>query len=377
MSGLSTHTAPFGGDIAIGPFDEVKCFVHPFVHLVHRTSVLCLVLHAPTTVDALAADTTRKDGKWFHTDILAELEILEVAKAHALVIAPGVLELLALMLGTKSGLPTIGVPEAIAATMNHATAGETHETWMHGLQCLGKVLAKTVAHEGIFGHQRYGIDVHLAHGEHENLEDCIRTIFDRFEDGLHLVPIGAYDLYGLVSQQLLLTTGYNESDAHFLSLAAHVAHKGREVILGACLHVHAVEAIVLEAYACPAIEVIVVSYALDENAHVVEVVDVQRIGLQGCDVARRMSGTDESPGCARAPAGTFASVVFEGSVLHQFGIETAIGCITDVFEEDSNQMITNCLTAGRSGHGALCPKACGCQKASTENCCSFHVVIGL
>ena len=226
MSGLSTHTAPFGGDIAIGPFDEVKCFVHPFVHLVHRTSVLCLVLHTPTAVDALAADTTRKDGKWLHTDILAELEILEVAKAHALVIAPGVLELLALMLGTQSGLPTIGVPEAIATTMNHATAGETHETWMHGLQCLGKVLAKAVAHKGIFGHQRYGIDVHLAHGEHENLEDCIRAIFDRFEDGLHLVPIGAYDLYGLVGQQLLLTTGYNKSDAHFLGLATYVAHKG-------------------------------------------------------------------------------------------------------------------------------------------------------
>ena len=377
MSGLSTYTAPFGGYITIGPFDEVEGFVNPFVHLVHRTSVLCLVLHAPTAVDTLAADTTRKDGKRLHTDILAELEILEVSKSHALVIAPGVLELLALMLGTQSGLPTVGVPEAIAATMNHATAGETHETWMHGLQCLGKVLAKAMAHEGIFGHQRYGIDVHLTHGEYENLEDSIRAIFCWFEDGLHLVPIGAYDLYGLVGQQLLFTTGYNKSDAHFLGLAAHVTHKGREVVLGARLHVHAVEAIVLEAYACPAIEVIVVSYTLDENAHVVEVVDVQRIGLQGCNVARRVSGTDESPGCARAPAGTFASVVFEGSVLHQFGIEAAIGCITDVFEEDSNQVITDSLTASRSGHGTLRPKACGCQKACTENCCSFHVVIGL
>ena len=142
MSGFSALTGPLVlSGVAVGPLYEVDGLADPLVHLRHRHHVLSLSLHIPTAVCSLAADTTGQDRQWLHAQVFAELEILEVTKTHALMVAPGVLQLTALFLRTDSGLPAVGVPEAVAAAVNYASAGETHELRLQVCKSLSEVLA--------------------------------------------------------------------------------------------------------------------------------------------------------------------------------------------------------------------------------------------
>ena len=140
MTCLGTHLGPLvGGGIAVGPLNQVDALVNPLVHLAHGDYILSLTFHAPTTVGALTAYTCRQDGQRLHTQILAELEVLEIAQTYTLVITPGVLKLATCFLGADSGLPAIGVPETIATAVNHATTRESHELWMQVGQGLSQV----------------------------------------------------------------------------------------------------------------------------------------------------------------------------------------------------------------------------------------------
>ena len=132
MTSISTHLCPFVcGRIAISPLNKVDSLSHPLIHFRHWHNILSLCWpHAPATIRSLTAYTCRQDRYWLHTKILTELEILKVTKTHALMVTPGVLQTLTLFLRTDSSLPTIGVPESVATTMNHTSARETHKLWI-------------------------------------------------------------------------------------------------------------------------------------------------------------------------------------------------------------------------------------------------------
>ena len=201
MTSFSTHLSPLiGSRIAVGPLDKVDALVYPLVHLAHRYYILSLPLHAPTTVGSLTAYTTRKDRQRLHTQILTELEILEVSKRTTLMISPSVLELTTLPLWSDSGLPTICIPETITATMNYASTGETHESWVKIGQCLSQVLTQAMTLISILRHQRNHVDVHIASGEHQYLQSSILTVGIWSKYCLELFPILIVHIKGCLSQ---------------------------------------------------------------------------------------------------------------------------------------------------------------------------------
>ena len=155
MTSLSTHLSPFiRGRVAIGPFDEVDSLSYPLVHLAHRNDILCLCgVHIPTAIGTLTADTTGEDRQGLHAEVLTELEIFEITETHALMIAPGILQALTLLLRTDGGLPAIGIPEAVATTMNDTATGEAHELRLQVSQSLSEVLSEAMTLIGILRHQ--------------------------------------------------------------------------------------------------------------------------------------------------------------------------------------------------------------------------------
>ena len=225
MTGIGTHLGPLvRGGVAVGPFDEVDGLGHPLVHLAHGYYVLSLSgPHAPAAVGTLAADTAGKDGHRLHTEVFAELEILEVAETAALVVAPGVLQLSALLLRTDGGLPAIGIPESVPTAVHHASAGEAHELRMQVGQCLCQVLAQAVSLVGVLGHKRHLVNVDVTHGEDENLQVGVRAVFSRRQHSLIFLPRGAAHVEGRLSQYYRIgspaLSGLGQHHAHLLGAA--------------------------------------------------------------------------------------------------------------------------------------------------------------
>lgn len=79
----------------------------------------------------------------------------------------------ALLLGTDGRLPTVGVPETVTATMNHAATGEAHELGMQGGKSLGEVFAQTVSFIGVLRHQRDHVDIDDAILQDEDLQGSV------------------------------------------------------------------------------------------------------------------------------------------------------------------------------------------------------------
>ena len=206
MTGISTHLCPFvGSGIAIGPLDEIDSLSHPFVHLRHRHHILCLVSHTPTAIGSLATHTTRQDGKWLHTEVFTELEVLKVTQTHALMVAPSVLQTATLFLRADGGLPTVGIPETIATTMHDASAGEAHELRLEVGQCLCEVGTQTMTLEGVLRHERHHIYIEVAGVEHEDLEGGILTGAVRCQHGTVFLPRGVADVELGLSQEFRLS----------------------------------------------------------------------------------------------------------------------------------------------------------------------------
>ena len=205
MTGLGTHLRPFiGGRIAIGPLDEVDSLVDPFIHLIHRNHILGLSSHHPSAIGTLATHATRQDREGLHAHILTELEILEIAQSHRLVIAPCVLQATALLLRTDGGLPAVGIPEAIATAMHYATAGEAHELRLQVGQCLGQVLTQTVSLISILRHQRYHVNIQIARVEHKNLKDCLLRSGVGCQHSTVLLPVLVCHVNHDIGQELRL-----------------------------------------------------------------------------------------------------------------------------------------------------------------------------
>ena len=120
-------------------------------------------------------------------------------------IAPGVLQTATLLLRTDGGLPTVGIPEAIATAMYHATARETHELRLQVGQCLCQVGTQTMTLEGVLRHERHHVNIKVAGIEHEDLEGGVLTGTVGCQHGLVLLPSGVVDVELGLSQEFRLS----------------------------------------------------------------------------------------------------------------------------------------------------------------------------
>ena len=380
---LGTELSPLGGGgVAISPLDEVEGLGDPLVHLGHRAGVLCLCgPHVPTTVGSLAAHAGGQDGQRLHAQVFAELEVLIVAKSHRLVVAPGVLELLALLLRTDGGLPAVGVPETVAATVDDTAAGEAQELRLQVGEGLGEILAQTVTFIGVLGHEGDHIDIDGARIQHEYLEGCLLTSGVGGEHSLVVLPAVALEGEGGVGEQLRILAPalrLNEGHAYLFLTAIDIAEEGREVVLRTSLHGDAVEAVVLKTEASPALIVVELTGALDMEAHVGGVVGMDALIHAGLEPSCGVTWAAHAPCGACAPAIALDGTELEGAVLYQLGIETTISGAADVFEENTDEFVTDGLTSGGGLHGLLGIEAHRCCQAEGSKCCSFvHIVRGV
>ena len=383
MALLGAELSPLGGGgIAIGPLDEVEGLGDPLVHLGHRAGVLCLCgPHAPTTVGTLAAHTGGQDGQRLHAEVFAELEVLIVAETHRLVVAPGVLELLALLLGTDGGLPAVGVPETVAATVDDTAAGEAQELRLQVGEGLGEILAQTVTFIGVLGHEGEHIGIDGTRIEHEHLEGGLLTGGVGGEHGLVFLPAFALEGEGGVGEQLGILAPalrLDEGHAYLLLTAIDIAEEGREVVLRTGLHGDAVEAVVLKTEASPALIVVELTGALDVEAHVGGVVGMDALIHAGLEPSCGVAWADHAPRGACAPAVALDGTKLEGAVLYELGIETTVGGAADVFEENTDEFVTDGLAACGGLHGLLGVETQRCCQEEGRKCCSsVHIVRGV
>ena len=134
------------------------------------------------------------------------------------------------------------------------------------------------------------------------------------------------------------------------------------------LHHKTVEAIVLNSKAFPSTIVVILFDTLHMESHVSRIVRMDAIIHTRLHVTQRVSRTDCTPCSSRAPTITVGRTVLERAVLYQFCIQTAIGCATDIFKEDTNQFITDKLSTSRSGHCLLSKEPhCYCREDSQND----------
>ena len=177
VSGSSPHLTPLGVLVAVSPFYEVECILHPFVHLLHGHHVLCLRRpHIPSAIGTLAAHSAWQYWHRLHVHVLAHLEIFIVTQSHRLMISPCVFQLSPLLLWSNGSLPAICVPESVATTMHHASAREAQELWIKSLKSLSQVPAQSVSLIGILRHERQLVDIHNAESKHQHAQGRIAAV---------------------------------------------------------------------------------------------------------------------------------------------------------------------------------------------------------
>ena len=275
MTLVGTHLSPLRlGGVAISPLDEVEGVLYPLVQLVHGCNVLSLLWpHIPAAVRTLTADAARQDGNRLHTQVLAELEVLIVAQSHALVVAPCVLLLYALVARADGVLPAVGVPEAVAAAVYHTAAREAHELWLQVGQSLCQVLTQTVTLVGVLWHERQVVDVDVAIVEQQHLQGSLLAVSVRLERGLECLPVvfafACRDVERCLCQQFRVLAPALRLYQYHTQLfgGAHIGQTHGEVVLCAVLHADTLETAVLDAEASPALEVVELSCALGVDAH--------------------------------------------------------------------------------------------------------------
>ena len=319
MAGIGTHPGPLGrGRVAVSPLDEVQQLVDIGRHVGHGDAALLSAEALGVVGRVLAGDAGSQHGQRLGTDVLAELEILVEAEATRLVVVPDVEVGLACLQRAHRLVPVIDVLETLSVA--HAAAREAHELGMERGDGLGQVLAQTVltAHERLAGEQRDHIDAHVGclqrydgqagfvaaalGGERSSILLPVRSA------GLQLALCqhGAVLSYQLDEEVLLLTTG---KDIH------------GEVVFLARFNDHSVPALVPE--------------RVVPKQGVVGVVGMQR--MVGAD----LDGSGGVPGGGGVPAAVVLRGVLEVAVLHHLSIETTVGSIADVLEEDADELIAD------------------------------------
>ena len=138
---------------------------------------------------------------------------------------------------------------------------------------------------GVLGYEANHVDVQLAFLKHEYLQVGIGAVLRGSEYGSVLLPLLVIYIDGGFGEYLGLAAGGCQYDAHGLCLAADIAHEDAEVVLFTGLHVHAVEAVVHQAYSGPSVVILVVTDALGIDAHIGGIVGMDGILMTVNDVA--------------------------------------------------------------------------------------------
>ena len=151
MSGLDPFASPSCGfGIPVGIFNQVEHVLYVLPHLLHRDAALLAVgrhevlgmMARASDAGILAGHACGHDRQRFGTDVLAKLEILEVAQAARLVVTPDVGRRFSGFQRADGLFPMIDVVHPVP--MGQTSAGEADETRTDVGNGLSQVGAKPV-----------------------------------------------------------------------------------------------------------------------------------------------------------------------------------------------------------------------------------------
>ena len=256
------------------------------------------------------------------------MEVLKIADSHRLMVAPCILVALALLLGTNSVFPAVGIPETVATAVSHTSARETHKLGMQVSQRLCQVGTHAVTLESLLGIERNIVDVVLALCQRQYHQRRLVAVVIYLDGAGVFFPLVAAHLDCSLANRLGVLSptlcGCGEDDAEVLVLAVGIAEEHRKVVLSTLLDADAVETVVLQANALPAFVVVEFLHALCKDVHVVRVVGMDGILLAHFHIAERMTRTRKFPRRASSPAVALDGAVLKRAVLYEFGAEAAV-----------------------------------------------------
>ena len=166
--------------------------------------------------------------------------------------------------------------------MYHASAGESHEAWMQGLKSFSNILAYAVSVVCVLWDERHLVNVHHSGLKGENLKHGSLAILGHGDGGRIFLPAVIANLYCCFAKHvgiLVPSCRLCNDDTHFLVGSLYISCEEREVILLPCFHCHGIKTVVLNTKSCPACIVIIMTYALYVEAHVVGIVGMERFLL--------------------------------------------------------------------------------------------------
>ncbi len=353
VAGGGTFRAPGGIGRAVGPFDQVEHILDVSRHGFERQTALA---GAALMIRILAANAGGHDGKRLGADVFAELEEFVVAKTKRLVIAPEIELAAALFNGADAVFPTVEVIESVA--VRETTAGKAHELGMDlgnrlgevSPQAIGTVVKRVVRKEGNL------IQGHAAASHGEDCDSGGGIGVGGGDAGGEVLPIATGDIEVPFAERCVVF-GFQTDDevgrAVEDALAAP-ATAGEQLpseygkIIGiAGLHGNAVEAGVYDTDTGAGLLV------FDDEIMGIAIID--RPG--GFDGERTPAAIPDGlvPSSHGVPSNLFGSLVFEGAILDQLGVEAAIGSVIQVFKENAKEIRTNSL----AGFGELEGKGVG------------------
>ena len=338
VSGFGTQTGEGRGlGVAVGPFDEVEQLLGVVVHLVPGKSAL---LSGSAARGVLAGHAGGEDGKGLGADVFTELEVFEESESFRLVVVPDVALGGTLPEGSDGLAPAVHVAESVAVA--EASAGETDEAGMEVGEGLCEVGTKSVlaVTEGVLGEEADEVEGNASGVLWLDGERCTGGVGRGSQDGLLLTPLLAGGEGG--ASQFFVAV--EQADEEFLGFGIKVLGKEAEVVFLALLQDDAVETVVAERCA----------RLCGGEEGVVGVVGVK--GLLGRDFPSG-SFAFQFPETLGVPLAAVEVVVLEVAVLDKFGIESAVGAVVDVFEEDADEVGRDgfCLVGmeGQRGFNAL------------------------
>ena len=310
-----------GGGVAVGKVDEVYAVVDELLEALPGGWGMGIV-----AVLVLAGHAHVEYGQGLGTYLLRELEILEEAESVALEVVgevavregvvPAVLVERTVLHGAYGVLPLVAGRQV--CTLHDTAAGEAEHAGVEVLQRLCHIHAEPVlvSFVGLDGEEADVLEVggHLAVAPHAEVS-LGKGLFG-LDDGCVLLPLLAADVQPHIAQLLVLVhRGVIDEVNPKLGTAAvgHTRPDGEAVLLAA-LHADAEEAVILN-------HGVLVAMPRGRQAHIVGV------AVEGAVVPERHLAGD-------VPSGKVVGKL-ETAVLHQLGIQAAVGSIVDVLEEDA------------------------------------------
>ncbi len=313
MPHLGTHLAPGAGGGAIGKLDEVERVLDVGLQTVERHLLVAFVL---------ATQPHAENGKRPRTDVFAKLEEFVESEATRLVVVgestvlegvvPAVLVERTVFHGPHRVLPLIAGGERVS--LHHATAGETHHAGMQVAQGFHQIAAKAVGtlFPSVGGKEGQVVEINATCLTHHDTQAGLGLGEGRTEDEFIGLPLGIGHLERAFAQRG--PVGTDEFHVECGEVGGTVAGIDAEAVVGTLPEADAAESLIVEPRAGKLGGLL--------QMHVV------RIALKaGLLVAH----TDLAEGC---PSHQVLGKL-EGTVFHQFGIQTAVGTEVDVLEKDA------------------------------------------